>query len=178
MKFIKKEPRIYIISGKASSGKDTTANIIAHKYKDKKCVILTYAKYIKDYAKKIKNWDGSDETKPRTFLQQIGTELIRQNISDKFFVRRMLEDIEVYSYFFDVIIIADARTKEEIEVIKKNYPQAKAIRIERKEHSIHLNEEEKKHITELELDQYSKFDYVIENNGTKEELETVIGGIL
>ena len=34
----------------------------------------------------------------------------------------------------------------------------------------HLNEKEKEHITEIELEDYSKFDKILENN-RKEELE-------
>ena len=52
--------------------------------------------YIKDYF----GWDGSEETKPRELLQNLGVELIKTHIDDSMLVRRMVEDIKVYSYFF------------------------------------------------------------------------------
>ena len=97
MEIEKRNPKIFIISGKARHGKDTTAMYMNEIYtkKGKKILNISYASYIKEYAKKISNWDGSDETKPRELLQQLGTTVIRQNIDELFFVKRVLEDIEV-----------------------------------------------------------------------------------
>ena len=110
----KKKPIIFVIYGKARSGKNTITDYIKEYYNNKnmKVIDLIYAESIKNYAQKILNWDGSEETKPREFLQQLGTEIIRNKIDNNFFINRMLQDIEVYSYFYDVIIIADARLKE------------------------------------------------------------------
>lgn len=76
----------YIICGKARHGKDTIAEIIKEYYeqKNKKLINLQYSSYIKEYAKKISNWDGSEETKPRELLQQLGTNVIRQKIDPLF----------------------------------------------------------------------------------------------
>ena len=48
-------PSIYIIGGKARSGKDTTASIIKDIYeaRGKSVINLQYSKYIKEYAKNI-----------------------------------------------------------------------------------------------------------------------------
>ena len=121
MEFINKEPKIYIISGKARSGKDTIASIIKEYYesKSKKVITLAYATYLKEYAKRITNWDGQEETKPRELLQNLGVELIKTYIDENMLINRIKEDIKVYSYFFDIIIITDARFKEEIENIIK-----------------------------------------------------------
>ena len=45
-----------------------------------KMISLQYGSYIKEYAKKISNWDGNEETKPRELLQQLGTNIIRKNM--------------------------------------------------------------------------------------------------
>lgn len=73
------EAKIIILSGKARSGKDTSMEIIKKKYESlgKKVICLFYASYIKEYAKRISDWDGNDETKPRTLLQVLGTDIIR-----------------------------------------------------------------------------------------------------
>ena len=64
MEIEKRNPKIFIISGKARHGKDTTAMYMNEIYtkKGKKILNISYASYIKEYAKKISNWDGSDDT--------------------------------------------------------------------------------------------------------------------
>ena len=44
---------------------------------------------------------------------------IKNNIDDKLLINRILQDIEVFSYFYDIIIISDARLVDEIESIKE-----------------------------------------------------------
>ena len=169
MELENKNPKIYIISGKARSGKDNAADIIEKYYSNKKVIKLSYSYYLKDFAKRITGWDGSDEVKPREFLQQLGIELIKTKINDHFLINRLCDDIKVFSYFYDVIIITDARLVDEIEIPKNLYPNATVIRINRNIDN-NLKTNEKKHLTEIGLDNYNKYDYIIENNKTLEEL--------
>ncbi len=86
MELRKEEALVIILSGKARSGKDTSLEILKKSMKYwKKVICLFYASYIKEYAKKISYWDGFDQTKPRTLLQVLGTDIIRNTIDDKFF---------------------------------------------------------------------------------------------
>ena len=96
MEFVKKNTKIYILSGKSGSGKDTVASMIHNMINDK-VIYLAYASYLKMYAKEVLGWDGKDP-KPRDFLQQLGVELIKNNIDKKMLVRRMIEDIKEYNY--------------------------------------------------------------------------------
>ena len=174
----KKNPIIFVIYGKARSGKSTITEYIKEYYEKKnlKAIDLMYAESIKNYAKKIINWDGLEETKPRDFLQQLGTEIIRNQIDDNFFINRMLQDIEVYSYFYDVIIITDARLEQEIEVPYKNYE--KVIRIKIEGNNSDLTNKQKQHITETALNNYDEYEYKIINNGTLEQLKDKVNNIL
>ncbi len=168
---------IYLISGKFRVGKDTASIMIAKACEERnlKPVILQIAFYIKEYAKKISDWDGNEETKPRKFLQTLGTDIIGNTIDKQLFVRRINEDIKVYSKYFDIIIISDVRLINEIEQIKKaNDDKVVTIRILR-DTKIKSNN---KHQTETELDNYEDFDYVIDNNGTLEELNSQIKEIV
>lgn len=178
MEFIKKEPKIYILTGKAGSGKNVAASIIKEYYEQNnvKAIELAYASYLKEYIKKITNWDGNEQTKPRELLQQLGVELIKNNIKKNLLIERITDDIKVYSYFFDVIIITDARFEEEIEEIKKISDKVTVINIEGKENN--LTEQQKKHITETALNDYNKYDYKIENKESKEILKRKIYEIL
>lgn len=168
MQYINKNPKIFILSGKAKSGKNYVADIISNYYKNS--VQISYAYYLKQYVKKITNWDGEEATKPRDLLQSLGIDLIKK-IDKELLIRRVMEDIKVYSYFFDVIIVTDARLKEEIDIPKKLF-KCTTIRINGKDNDLTL--EQKNHITETDLDDY-KFDYVI--NNTKDEVLKILGGI-
>ena len=171
-------PLIIILSGKARAGKDTTANFIKEIYKDKKVLNLQYSSYIKEYAKKISNWDGSEETKPRELLQKLGTDIIRNKLGSDFFVEKLIQDIKVYSFFFDVITISDARFKIEIDIPKSIFENVKAIRIERPNFDNGLTEEQKKHPTEIDLDDYNNYDYKIINDGSLDELREKVKDML
>ena len=168
MQYINKNPKIFILSGKAKSGKNYVADIISDYYKNS--IQISYAYYLKQYVKKITNWDGKEETKPRDLLQSLGIDLIKK-IDEELLIRRVMEDIKVYSYFFDVIIVTDARLKEEVDIPKKLF-KCITIRINGKANDLTL--EQKNHITETDLDDY-KFDYVI--NNTKDEILKILGGI-
>ena len=54
-------------------------------------------------------------------MHTIGTEIIRKQINPKFFIHRMIEDIQVFSYYCDVLTISDVRFPAEIEDIKRNF---------------------------------------------------------
>lgn len=174
------KPIIYIIAGKARHGKDTVASIINEIYerKNKKTLNLAYASSLKEYAKKISNWDGSDDAKPRELLQQLGTNIIRKKIDELFFIRHMIDDIKVYSYFFDALTISDARFKIEVETIKNKFPNVIVINVERPNFDNGLTQEQKNHPTEIDLDDYNKYDYFIKNDGTIEELKIKIENLV
>lgn len=163
--------KIYVICGKARHGKDTTALAIKKAYGDKKVINLSYGSYIKEFAKNISDWDGSEETKPRELLQHLGTEVIRNNIDKDFFIKRLCNDIRVYSYYFDVITISDARFPDEIITPKKLFDDVITIKVVRSNFDTNLTLEEQKHSTETALDEFDDYDYVIENNGTIDELD-------
>ncbi len=164
--------KIILIGGKANSGKDSTAEYIDNYYRNKglDVVNIQIAYYIKMYAKQIAMWDGDNETKPRQLLQDLGTELIRKQIDEYFFIKRILQDIDVYSRYFDVITISDGRMPEEFEEIKKAYPETISLHIIRPGYVSHLTKNQKAHVTESLVDEI-KYDYEIINDGTLEDLD-------
>lgn len=180
MKFKSKNSKIYILSGKAGNGKNKVASYIGSIYENenKRAINLSYASYLKEYAKNILGWDGNEETKPREFLQQIGVELIKNTIDSRMLIKRIVEDIKVYSYFYDVITISDARFPEEIETIRENFTNVIVIHIHGLEDKNNLTNLEKKHATEISLDNYSDYDYEIDNSGTLEDLKTKVQDII
>lgn len=176
MELVNKKPLIIILSGKSRSGKTKSANIIKEIYEkeNKRAIVISYASYLKEYAKNILNWDLSEENKPRTFLQELGVDLIKNKIDNNMLINRIIEDIKVYSYFYDVIVISDARFIEEIENIKNIFSNVVSINIQGKANSL----SNKNHITETALSNYDNYDYIINNDGKLEKLYDKIINIL
>ena len=162
--------KIIMISGKARSGKDTLADFLFKEFEEKeKPCRVQISQYIKYYAQKYFGWDGEEESKPRDLLNYLGTEIIRNKINPDFHINRLIEDIEVLSYFYDVFIISDVRFPEEIKKVKEKYDNVITIRINRD--SNELNSNQKSNITETALDEYEDYDYFIDNNKTLEALK-------
>lgn len=175
MELSKRKVKVIILSGKARSGKDLVANYIIDYFKNKKVKKLSFAYYLKQYVKSISNWNGEESLKPRKLLQNIGIDLIKNKIDNKLLIRRVLEDIEVYSYFYDVLVITDARLIDEVDDIKNMYKDSISIRINRSIDN-DLDDYEKNHITEVNLDNYN-FDYII-NNDNIDDLQLSVKKVL
>ena len=168
-----KNPKIYIIGGKAKHGKDTFSAFLKEVYEEngKKIIVTQLSKYIKYYAREMTGWDLSEETKPREFLQQLGTSVIRQKLNKAdLFINRMIDDIEIFSYFYDAIVISDVRLKKEIYDLQNAYPDLKVVHIDRPNFDNGLTEEQKNHPTEKDLDDFTSYDYKVINN-TFEDLK-------
>ncbi len=166
--------KIYVISGKAKSGKSTFGKYLYDELKNRglKPCIMHITDPLYGYARNYFNWDGSEENKPRDFLQKTGIELIKEKLGKKdFLINRLFEDIEILSNFFDAFIITDARMLYEIEAIKEKYEDVSTIKLERKNYDTKLTEEEANHVTEKEVDLYKDYDYIIENRSI-EDLKT------
>ncbi len=170
--------KLYVLAGKARSGKDTMALFMENclKEKGKKVIRLSYGIYPKYYAKLICNWDGKDETKPRSFLQKISVE--SRDINKGYVTRRMEEDINILKDYFDVIIITDSRLKEEVEMPKEKFKNVITIKVTRPNFKSPLTKKQQENIIETALDNYNNYDYIMENSGTLEEFKEKIKGIL
>lgn len=94
-----------------------------------------------------------------------------------FLLREMIQDIKVYSYFYDIIIISDTRIIKEIELIKDNFKDVIAINVVRPNYENNLSSKQMQHITEISLDSYDKFDLEISNDKGLEELRSSVYNI-
>ena len=166
--------KVYLIAGKAGSGKNYVASILKEKLSSS--IITSLSKYIKLFAIEMGLWDGNDNNKPREFLQNTG-DLMRA-IDPNFLTKRLLEDIKVYEKLnISNIIVSDVRLINEIEYLTKNIDNTITIRVNSKDNKRNLTDKEKQHITEIELDNYSNFDYIIDNNQELDkEIDKIIGG--
>lgn len=171
----KKLKKIIVLSGKARSGKNKVAEILNDYYGTEKSITLAYAYYIKDYLRRMDKYNENEKEKYRSLLQDFGVEFLNKKIEKDFLINRLIEDIEVFSYFYDIVIVTDARLKKEIQTLIDKYDKVITIRINSKEDN-NLGEY-KKHITEVDLDDYS-FDYKIDNNYNIDDLRKQVFEIL
>lgn len=165
--------KVYLIGGKARNGKDTLAEYMKEILEEKgqKVCIMHIASYLKDLIRNYFGWDGSEETKPRSLLQELGTDLIREKMGKQYYyTNRLNEDIEILSNYFDTFIVCDIRLPLEFTEIEKKYKDAIKIHITRENLETSLSIKEQKHITETALDSYDDYDIKIINT-TLEDLK-------
>ena len=173
MDIVNRNPKIYLLCGKARHGKDTIAGFLTDCYHEdnKKVIISRAGKYIRYYVSDITGWDGSEENKPRELLQQIGTEIIRKKLNKaNMLLERQNDDILIYSYFCDCIIVPDIRLPEEIASIKSKFDNVVVIHVERINFESELTNLQSKHLTEVAMDNYDDYDYKLIND-TLEQLK-------
>lgn len=167
------KPKLYLMCGKARHGKDTFSSYLKEVYEEngKKLIITQLSKYIKYYAREMTGWNLTEEDKPRALLQELGTEVIRQKLGkEDLFIKRIIDDVDVFACFYDAIVISDVRLKKEVEDLRKVFPDLICVHIERPNFDNGLTPEQKNHKTEIDLDDYDKFDVNIVNT-TLEELK-------
>lgn len=166
--------QIYLISGKAQNGKDSTADIMM-KYLDGKSIKIPFAKYLKIICKDYFNWSGEKDEIGREILQKTGTELIRDKLGwQNFHANRVYEDIKIAENEYDYFLIPDTRRRNEIYYIQTMFPyNTTTIRVERLGFKSPLTEKQLKHISETDLDNF-KFDYYIKSESGLDNLENEI----
>lgn len=177
------------ISGKIGSGKDTAAEIIQHLTNPMGLDMFPYE--VKKFAGKLKiiasiltgipvekfedqefkkqylgeDWNYQiDKFNPiqkmtvRELLQKLGTDALREGLHNNVWVNALLADYNENSNW----LVTDTRFPNEAEAIKNL--GGVVLRIERSTCQLGT------HPSETALDHYT-FDYVIHNNGSKEDLE-------
>lgn len=177
------------ISGKIGSGKDTAAEIIQHLTNPMKLDMFPYE--VKKFAGKLKtiasiltgipvekfedqefkkqylgeDWNYQiDKFNPiqkmtvRELLQKLGTDALRDGLHNNVWVNALLAEYNENSNW----LVTDTRFPNEAKAIKDL--GGVVLRIERSTCQLGT------HPSETALDDYT-FDYVIHNNGSKEDLE-------
>lgn len=169
---------LFLISGKAGSGKNEVALIIKDNLS--KTVITSFSKYIKLFALEMTDWDGRDFNKPRCFLQEMGDKL--RAIDEDFLTKRIVQDIEVYRREgIENVVISDVRLIHELEFFKNvKGINVYTIRVDCDKGYRDLKENEMNHHTETDLDNYRNFDYFVFNkfdDNLKEDILDILKGL-
>ncbi len=170
--------RLFLVCGKAGSGKNEVAEII--KKNLDKTIVTAFSKYIKLFALELTDWDGNDNDKPRAYLQRMGDVL--RGVDINFMTKRIYEDLKVYEHEgIENVVVSDVRLLNELNYFKdKSDIEVVTIRVNSETSKRVLNESEKQHCTEIELDNYSGFDYVVNNkfdNKLEEDVINILKGL-
>lgn len=165
--------KIITISGKAESGKDTSANLIKEELEDRgySVLICHYGDLLKYICKQFFGWNGEKDNYGRSLLQRVGTEVIRKQEPD-YWVNFLKSIFGFFKNEWDYVLIPDARFPNEIDVLLDDFDVI-SVKIERPNYENHLTEEQRKHPSENALNSYN-FKYVITNPGTMEGLKEKI----
>jgi hypothetical protein len=153
--------KIILISGKAQHGKDSAANIIKSKLESlgKKVLIAHYGDLVKYTCKTFFNWNGEKDEQGRTLLQRVGTDDIRAKYPN-FWVEYVKSILDVFNGEWDYVIIPDTRFLNEIELMKANFDDVTDVCVIRTNFISSLTEEQRKHKSEIALDEHI-FDYYL-----------------
>ena len=150
-----KMKNIFLISGFAQHGKDTTAKFI-QKHIDGRTLILHNADYLKYICKEYLNWNGNKDIEGRTLLQILGTQRVRLELNKPlFWIEKTCDVIEILQRDYDYFCVPDTRYINEIHYPKAKFPnKIFSIRINRTNFENNLTEEQRNHISETELEHY------------------------
>ena len=152
---------------KMRSGKDTCVNYLLDKYGGKK---ITFAKYLYNALHSVQNIFKLPIEKDREFLQIVGD--WGRNKDENIFVNLALSECDDNdpntNYFCN-----DLRFLNEFKALKSNgWTCIKIVR--------EITTEKSSHISEIDLESLKddEWNYIIDNNGTLEELYTKIDTIV
>lgn len=148
------------------------------KQKKAKVLIIRFADLVKYYASQYYNWNGEKDEYGRGLLQYIGTDMMR-TYDPNYWALIIAKFLDAAKNDFDIAIIPDWRFINEYEKMCEYNTNVIAIRVDRynTDGSQYINptmtEKQLNHISENQLDNFA-FDYIIENRGTLEELDSSV----
>ena len=172
--------KVICISGKARHGKDTAANYMRKKLElaGNKVLIAHYADLLKYICKTIFDWNGVKDENGRQLLQYVGTDVIREKNPD-YWVDFIIGVLDMFYDNWDYVLIPDCRFPNEVERLRESGFDTVAIKIVRDNFISELTEEQKKHKSEIAMDNFN-FDFVIHNSNMGEfyqNLNKLLGDI-
>ena len=171
--------KVYVIVGKSGSGKTSVASLIKDYYesKNEKAIITGFSDYLKLYAHIMLGYNFSEETKPRTFLQKMGSYIRNDLKMPDMLASRLLTDIDIYKHFYEAVIISDARLAEEVAFLKNNISNIVVIKVVGRINQ-KLTIEQLSHETETRVDEVTGYDYLIINDTNYQSLKAKVKEIL
>lgn len=159
---------------KARSGKDVSSDYLLNKYGGQS---VRFASIIYKMAEDCYELAGIPYEKDAKLLQFIGTHFREMHGADIWVTAALKEVSNLNKTLLNnqVITAPDCRFRNEANALKsRGFTLVKINRPDKNKGDIGRDPN---HISEIDLDNYEKWDYVVENNGTLDELYTKIDSI-
>ena len=176
------EPKLIGLSGKKRSVKDTVYNIASTLMEESKIGRVAFGDAVRHEVSEITGYrmDFIEEHKAefRSLLQVWGTEFRRHFNGSNYWLEKMGEVLDKTQDHYDVLFITDVRFSNEAEWIRNR--GGKLVKVERRQMVYHNIEDciPDTHSSETAMDDYSNYDYVINNDGTENELIASVSAML
>ena len=168
------KPHFICISGKARSGKDTSAKLLKSCLDDKgySTIIVHYADLLKFMCKTYFGWDGKKDDAGRSLLQHIGTDRVRRD-NPNYWVDFVIQTVLMFEEKWDFVIVADARFENEIERVKEAGFGVTHVRVVRPEFDSDLSDEQKSHVSETAMNDVKPDRWIFNNDmsGLEEDVK-------
>ena len=167
------KPIILLISAKAQHGKDTFADAFIKEAQGVcgyRCLRIKYGDILKYVCKEYFGWNGEKDEVGRQMLQQVGTNLCRNN-NPNIWLNCVKEIVKGLQTEYDFVLIPDCRFPNELDWQDTDFFTF-TIRLNRKnedgsDFDNGLTPEQKAHSSETALDEYH-FNYEIENKNLED----------
>ena len=158
--------KIFVINGSGGSGKDTFIEIFKEKYDGKTKNISTVDK-IKEVARDYFYWDGSKKERDRKFMSDL-KDLATEYCDAPF--RYISNSIKLFGHYDmnDTVVFIHCREPKEIDRIVETFA-AKTILIDARERVPAINSNH----ADSDVYEYA-YDYIIDNNGSRKQLECAV----
>lgn len=171
------EKLVVLFSGHMRSGKDTAAQMLKDAL-GPKVELMAFAQHLKEMCREafgplvtylngnyLKGSDriGGDswfERKTpitRLLLQAVGTDIVRR-INPDYWVSYIHQQIHLSSA--DIVVLTDWRFPQEMQQLAQHWPCV-TVRVDRE---LHTRQSGDRHSSETALDDWPRFDYVIDND--------------
>jgi hypothetical protein len=154
-----------LLSGRAGTGKTTTANFMKEYLNNLnlKVIIASFAKGVKQTAK-FMGWDGNKDEKGRQLLIDVG--MAGRAYNKDTWCRTTFKYIipDMLGYPFDVVLIDDCRFPNEIDYVRNDWTyQTTTVRLIAPEHECLKNTPQYNDVSEVSLTNSRDYDYYIHN---------------
>lgn len=111
----------------------------------------------------------------RVLLQIYGTEIFRNRVDNSYWSKQVSNRCMTGNY--NVTHITDVRFPDEIMVVENDsnigrHTKYKVVKIRVERDSLNRDDTKNQHISETSLDDYNKWDDIVYNNGSLEDLKT------
>lgn len=162
---------VFTFSGAAGSGKDLCAEMLKHYCKEigMNPFSLAFADSLKMHCMRNFGYSEADKENGRHILQEFGTKV--RGIEKDYWARQVYTAIDCFRDMFDVFIITDARYENEMSLFPFSlcYPIINVY--VKRDFETSLGEAEYQHESEEMANNpdFTKFHYVIDNNGALED---------